>query len=41
MPTPEKAETIVALKAAGRCQAAVLTEYRGLTVDQLSERGSS
>jgi large subunit ribosomal protein L10 len=38
VPTQEKAETIAELKARlGGAQAAVLTEYRGLTVQQLSE----
>lgn len=38
MPTPAKAETIEELKARlSGAQAAVLTEYRGLTVQQISE----
>ncbi len=38
MPTQAKAETIEELRAhLGDAQAAVLTEYRGLTVQQLSE----
>jgi large subunit ribosomal protein L10 len=38
VPTQEKADTIAELKARlGGAQAAVLTEYRGLTVQQLSE----
>ncbi|MGH7357201.1 MAG: 50S ribosomal protein L10, partial [Candidatus Rokuibacteriota bacterium] len=38
MPTAEKAESIEALRQRlGGATAAVLTEYRGLTVQQLSE----
>lgn len=37
MPTPEKAETIAELTAElGRIQGAIVTDYRGLTVEQIT-----